>query len=80
MKVEVEIGIVKGEPPHFPALYENIDRGYVVMFCSAHAGTVVFDPNRVHGVGNYDDSWVPCYQRSHWTRLPAGSKVTLTQE
>lgn len=80
MKVEVEIGIAKDEPLHFPALYKNKDSGYVVMFYSAEAGTVVFAPNGAHGVGNYDDCWVPCYQGACWTRLPAGSKVTLTQE
>lgn len=62
----------------FPALYKDTNSELVVLFVSATAGVVVRGTNG-YDDGYWDDDWGEADNESEWTRLPAGTVITLEQ-
>lgn len=65
--------------PTFPVLCKNVDKNFTVLFDDYTCGTVVHSEDSSISVGKYEDSWYKWNDKKHWTVLPKGSTVTLTQ-
>lgn len=69
------------EPPvvyEFP-LFAKASSGLIVLFTDNQEGTVVDGGASKQTIGYYNNNWIPVTD-DHWTILPKGSTVTLTQE
>jgi len=64
----------------FPQMYKNNNSRYIVLFTNKTTGTVIATKGASISLGFYSCNWSPCCGTSVWTRLPAGSSVTLVQE
>ena len=64
--------------PMFPALYKA-SCGGVILFSDETTGVVV-KQSREQILGEFCDAYIACTNTRHWTRLPSGSQVVLTQE
>ena len=66
----------------FPQMYRMNDNGAVILFSNKKSGTVIYesDCEQQFVVGYYSTNWIACCDTSAWTRLPAGSSITLIQE
>ena len=78
----MESKVVLPEPAQvnsFPLLAES-PNGLIVLFKNYTVGTVVHAGNsQLHKLGDSRCYWIDV-TNSHWTILPKGSTVTLTQE
>lgn len=69
------------EPPvvyEFP-LFAKANNGLIVLFTDKQKGTVVDSGASKLTIGYYLCTWIPVTD-DHWTILPKGSTVILTQE
>ena len=81
MKFELKEMAASMEAITLPALYQNNEFGYVVLFSSTRSGLVVKNTDsKVYVVGFSCETWISCYSKDRWTRLPAGTQIVLTQE
>lgn len=76
MKVELEIAEAKKIEESLPALYRNED--LIVLFVTDQKGIVIASGG-THNLGSYRADWID-RNDTHWTRLPAGTELFLTQD
>lgn len=62
----------------FP-LFAKAPNGLIVLFTDNQEGTVVDSGASKKNIGYYNVNWISVTD-DHWTILPKGSTVTLTQE
>lgn len=62
-----------------PALYENVQHFYVVLFYSPDEGVIVLETDQ-HKLGQKIKLLTMCFDENEWTRLPDGTKLTLVQK
>lgn len=81
MKIEMEYG-VQITAPLFPAFYvAKGTRIFTVLFFSEATGVVVKrEEDVLWNIGELRGDWKRCTDSFHWERLPAGTKIVLTQE
>ena len=79
MKYELKLKRKSENKLTLPAFYGHGD--LVVLFLDDDKGIVVStnDPS-TYKIGQYRTDWVDRNAFSHWTRLPAGTELTLVQE
>ena len=73
--------VLIAEPPvvyEFP-LFAKASNGLIVLFTDNQTGTVVDGGASKQTIGYYNNNWISVTD-DHWTILPKGSTVTLTQE
>ena len=73
--------VLIAEPPvvyEFP-LFAKASNGLIVLFTDNEKGTVVDGGASKQTIGYYNNNWISVTS-DHWTILPKGSTVTLTQE
>jgi hypothetical protein len=58
--------IVAKNKSEFPCLKKSKGGGYVVLFTSKNAGTVVADPNQQKELGQCSHSWVDSDSNGTW--------------
>lgn len=81
MKFELSQISAKPAPQQFPVLYESIKNGFQVLFMTETTGVVISNHNPgIYETGKLYDKFIPCTDDSRWSRLPAGTQLTLTQE
>lgn len=79
MKSELVEEVVGLGVAYFPALFKSNSCGAVILFESEECGIVVVGSEN-QDLGAYCSSYISCHEKFHWTRLPSGSQVILTQE
>ena len=79
MKTSLEPFEAKKTDPMYPALYQSIAHGTVVLFVNVREGTVVH--RRSGGLdfktGDHSSNWEDCTDSLVWVRLTNGHKITL---
>jgi hypothetical protein len=89
--MKTKITVPKEPCPVFPALYRNINAGFIVLFTDTCSGTVIVPGGRFEirfeighceseSMEDDDSGWCACTNSAMWDRLPSGTEIVLTQE
>lgn len=80
MAIKTELKLPDTHQAHtFPALYKSKASGSIVLFTTLESGTVIIAGSvSFQSTGYHSDGFEPANNTDNWTRLPVGSKVSLT--